>query len=162
MIRDIHDVWETSKAGFFKPKKPRKKREEEHRIKFMNAIRRIIPAVVPLRHEDTRTAGIPDISLTLGHPHSVVSEVVWLECKAKTLVQFLKQAEKPAGSGKKWGLQRDILRRLGGFYIIFDRDTIYVVEPTDLSVVNRITYDPNQPSREPYEALALIVKGFFL
>ncbi len=161
MIRDVHEAWVASKKQSLVQKPPRKKREEEHRKKFMSAIRRVIPSAVPLRHEDTRTAGIPDISVTLENSYSYASRVVWLECKAKTLDGFKTEVQGPK-TGKKRGLQRETLRRLGGHYIVFDRGIMYIVDPTDLSVVSSICHDPKRPSREPYDALALFIKGMFI
>lgn len=152
--------------GTKKKSKPKKQKEETHRKKLMTSLRAELPSAVSLRHEDDRTAGIPDISVTVkGTPSSVIhrrSRVMWLECKAKSLDAFKTEVAGPKVS-KKIGLQREILRRLGGFYIVFDSAIMWIVEPTDLSVVSRFDYDPaTMKPLNPYREIALFVKGLFI
>lgn len=151
--------------GTKKKSKPKKQKEETHRKKLMTSLRAELPSAVSLRHEDDRTAGIPDISVTVADPSGPCwnpSRVVWLECKAKSLDAFKTEVAGPKVS-KKIGLQREILRRLGGFYIVFDSAIMWIVEPTDLSVVSRFDYDPaTMKPLNPYREIALFVKGLFI
>lgn len=72
--------------------------------KFVGRIKSLYPSLVVFRHEDMFTAGIPDISLT----RSI--RTLWLEAKVTP-------------GEKVGGLQDVTLRRLGGYYIVFNNKT---------------------------------------
>lgn len=77
--------------------------------KLVKTLQQAMPVAVILRHEDIITAGIPDISVSLGY------RTVWLETKV--------------GKWKTTGIQRHTLRRLKGFYVVFKDAGICLIEP---------------------------------
>jgi hypothetical protein len=83
--------------------------EAKERAKLVKRLRQAMPAATVFRHEDVITAGIPDISVSLNR------KTIWLETKANAL--------------KTTGLQFENLRRLKGFYIVFNHDTILIADP---------------------------------
>jgi len=100
-----------------------KKREAELRSRFMKTMRSDWPGAIALRHEDVRTVGIPDLSVTYGGSTS------WWEFKHGT------------PDFQSMELQAHTCRRLAanGFcrYIIFREDdelepAIFIVHPRDI------------------------------
>jgi hypothetical protein len=55
-----------------------KKRESELKSAFMREVKRSLPAFVAIRHEDVRTSGTPDLSIT------GAGRTIWLEFKHAT------------------------------------------------------------------------------
>jgi hypothetical protein len=92
---------------------------------LVKKLRKGIPWAVTLRHEDQFTAGIPDISVTGGPVVKDVGSarrVVWLEIK------YADFAFK--------GLQHHTLKRLGGYYIIYDEAReVFIVDPREKAEV---------------------------
>lgn len=82
--------------------------EAKERAKLVKRLRKDLPAVVTIRHEDLMTAGIPDISCSLNR------KTIWIETKVHDL--------------KTTGIQYETLRRLKGFYIVFNYDIISIVD----------------------------------
>jgi len=77
-------------------------KETQARAKLVKALRETLPeGTVVLRHEDIRTAGIPDISVSFG------DRTVWIEVKAEPF--------------KLKGIQHETLRRLHGVYVIAEK-----------------------------------------
>ncbi len=78
--------------------------EAQFKNKFVTRMRSLYPSLVIFRHEDQFTAGIPDISIT----RSI--HTLWLEAKVTP-------------GERMGGLQDETLRRLGGYYIVFNNKT---------------------------------------
>jgi len=78
-------------------------KETQARAKLVKALRETLPeGTVVLRHEDIRTAGIPDISVSL------LGRTLWIEVKAEPY--------------KLRGIQHETLRRLRGVYAISKKE----------------------------------------
>lgn len=92
-----------------------KKEEAKYRADFVKSIRLSIPSALVFRHEDIRTAGIPDISISRG------GRTVWVETKANKF--------------ESKGLQFENLRRLSGFYVVFSREGTVIADPVTLGVI---------------------------
>ncbi len=76
--------------------------EAQFKGKFVKFFRTKYPSLVIFRHEDQFTAGIPDISIT----RSI--RTLWLEAKVTP-------------GEKVGGIQDETLRRLGGYYIVYNQ-----------------------------------------
>lgn len=83
--------------------------ESQFTSKLLKALRARMPNAVVLKHSDSFSGGIPDFSITSFDPYISEKRTAWIEVKllGPPSVMF-----KP--------LQVEMLRRLGGAYIIWD------------------------------------------
>ena len=82
--------------------------ESKIKISLVKTLRSEMSWVVVLRHEDQYSVGIPDMSA------STTTQTVWLEIKV---------VEREKHAFKKRALQHEILKRLGGYYVVYDLET---------------------------------------
>lgn len=91
--------------------------------RLIKALRARLSSAVILKHSDSYTSGIPDFSITNfdSGPHA---KVVWIEVKLLGPPSTMFRA-----------LQVEMLRRLGGYYLIWDVNAkkAYFFSATDIS-----------------------------
>lgn len=94
-------------------------RENTRTLELVNALRRDLPFAVVFKHADRITAGMPDISVTLGQ------RTIWLEAKHVTSDKKLKSK----------GVQLLTMRRLSkeglAYFVVYDdvAERTFVVAP---------------------------------
>lgn len=83
--------------------------ESQFTSKLLRALRARMPNAVVLKHSDSFSGGIPDFSITNFDSYIAENKTVWIEVK---LLGPPSVIFKP--------LQVEMLRRLGGYYLIWD------------------------------------------
>ena len=83
--------------------------EAQHTQKFIRSLKNAHPEWMIIKFNDRTTKGIPDMCVSNG------VRTLWLECKVS--------------AGRKTVIQRYVLDRLGGKYLIFGSTSQYIQNP---------------------------------